>query len=292
MLHVTTALRYAARGVAVFPVPPDSKKSYKSADHSDGRKWGATSDPAEVRRDFTRWPNARIGIPTGIVNKIVVVETDTEAGHGHGVDGQAALAQLEVEHGALPETRTAISPSGSVHRYFRHPGAGIKIKTTASVIGTAIDVRGDGGMVIAPPSVNLDGRRYRWINKLPIAAMPTWLIELTRDKPPTTSQRAVAAIQRPITGANGYGSAALESEIAALANTAPGVRNYALNKAAFSLFQLVDGHELDGGEVERRLIEAATVNGLVDDDGLPSVMATIRSGKCAGLQYPRSRPRS
>lgn len=288
---LAAALAYAARGLALFPVPPDSKKSCKSAEHSDGRKWGMTRHPAEITQDFTHWPDARIGIPTGAINRIVVVETDTPK--GHGVDGAASLAQLEAEHGRLPDTLMACSPSGSLHRYFRHPSPGIKIKSTASLIGDGIDVRGDGGMVVTPPSVNLDGRAYRWINKLPIAAMPAWLIELTHDKPPpasTISQRAVAGIRRPFNGPNRYGVAALDREIDALTNTAPGVRNHALNKAAFSLFQLVGGYELDGAEVERRLIEAATLNGLVADDGLPSVLATIKSGRRAGRQYPRSRP--
>jgi hypothetical protein len=287
---LAAALAYAGRGLAVFPACAAVKKSHKCAERSNGARWGATADPTEVRRDFTRWPNARIGIPTGTINRIVVVETDTMA--GHGVDGAASLAQLEAEHGPLPDTLTACSPSDSLHRYFRHPGAGIRIRTTASLIGDGIDVRADGGMIIAPPSVNLDNNQYRWLNKLPIAAMPVWLIELTRDKPPpapTISQRAVAGIRRPFNAANRYGIAALNREFDALTNTAPGGRNHALNKAAFSLFQLVGGHELDGAEVERRLIEAAVINGLIADDGLPSVLATIRSGMRAGLQNPRSR---
>jgi hypothetical protein len=286
---LAAALAYAALGLAVFPARPDKKSSYKSAKYSDGRKWGATSDPAEIRADFGRWLHSRIGLPTGTGNRIVVVEVDTVA--GHGVDGAASLAQLEAKHGGLlPETRMACSPSGSIHRYFRHPGPGIKIKNTASELGKGIDVRGDGGMVIAPPSINPDGRRYRWLNKLPIAPMPGWLVELTRYRPPTISQRAVAAIARPFATPNAYGVSALESEIEALTNTKPSTRNCALNKASFSLHQLVGGGELDGAEVVRRLIDACIANGLVADDGLPSVLATIKSGMCAGLQSPRRRP--
>ena len=285
------ALHYAARGLAVFPVPPDAKKSFKCAARNDGRAWGATRNAEEIRGDFARWPDARIGIPTGADNGIVVVETDTVA--GHGVDGTAALARLESEHGALPDTLRAISPSGSIHRYFRHPGAGIKIKNSASEIGTGIDVRGDGGMVVAPPSVTPGIGAYRWLGRNPIAAMPGWLIELTREKPraaPTISQRAIAAIGRPTNGsASTYGEAAIEYEITALAQALPGSRNDTLNRAAFSLFQLVGGGEIQEGEVLDRLIEASTVNGLVADDGLPSVMATIESGRRAGLQHPRSR---
>lgn len=283
------ALAYAGRGLHVFPARPDRKRSYKSAEYSDGRKWGATSDPAEIRQDFARWPHARIGIPTGAVNGIVVLETDTIA--GHSIDGAASLAGLESFRDPLPDTLRAISPSGSIHRYFRHPGDGIKIKGSTSELGAGVDVRADGQMVIAPPSVNPGGSEYRWISKGPLAPMPAWLIELTRDKPrpaPSISQRAVAGIKT--FNRSGYGAAALESEIATLAAVAPGYRNAALNRASFNLHQLVGTNELDAAVVRHRLIDASTVNGLVADDGLPSVIATIESGKRAGLAHPRRRP--
>ena len=69
----------------------------------------------------------------------------------------------------------------------------------------------------------------------------------------------------------------------------PGARNHALNRCSFRLFQLVAGGELDRAIVVDRLIDASHRNGLVKDDGLRSVMATIRSGAGAGLKFPRSR---
>jgi hypothetical protein len=284
------ALRYGESDLFVFPVPPGAKRSYKSALRSGGRRWGATRDADVIQRDFTRWPFARIGIPTGIDNGIVVVETDTI--EGHGVDGAASLAQLEARHGPLPETLQAISPSGSVHRYLKHPGAGIKIKNSAGELRPGIDVRGDGGMVIAPPSVTPEVGAYRWLNRSPIAAMPEWLVELTREKPPTISQRAAAAIKPPSSTANAYGAAALDAEIRLLAAAPDGGRNHALNRTSFRLHQLVAGGELDAGEVEQRLIDATIANGLMSDrgnGGMRNVMATIRSGAKAGLQHPRSR---
>jgi hypothetical protein len=86
-----------------------------------------------------------------------------------------------------------------------------------------------------------------------------------------------------------YGQAALEREIAALANTAPGSRNHALNRASFALHQLVAGGVLDGNEVQQRLVGAAHANGLMAE-GPRAVMATIASGARAGRQHPRSRP--
>jgi hypothetical protein len=282
MSALAAALAYADRGWSVFPARPDRKCSYKSAEYSDGRKWGMTRDPAEVRRDFTHWPNARIGLPTGAINKIIVVETDTVA--GHSVDGAASLAQLEARHGALPDTRMACSPSGSLHRYFRHPGSNIKIKSTASVIGAGIDVRGDGGMVIAPPSVNLDGRAYRWINHNPIATLPAWLIELTREKPPSISQRAIAAIRPPIEALSKYGTAALRGELDNIHRAELGHRNAALNKAAFALGQLVVIGLLDEAEVARLLFEAAAVWGNPNKD-----RDVIRYAMQAGMRHPRTR---
>jgi len=69
----------------------------------------------------------------------------------------------------------------------------------------------------------------------------------------------------------------------------PGGRNSALNRASFRLHQLVAGGEIDRSECEDRLIAACRSNGLVADDGLPSVVATLRSGARAGLRHPRSR---
>ena len=108
------ALAYAARGWCIFPAPRGTKKSHKAAEHSDGRRWGATDNPDEIRRDYAHWPQANVGIPTGAENGIWVLEADTKEG-GHEHDGIAALCALEAKYGALPATLQAQSPSGSLH---------------------------------------------------------------------------------------------------------------------------------------------------------------------------------
>jgi hypothetical protein len=173
MTALTEALGYViCRRWQIFPVPPGTKRSYKSARYSGGRPWGMSRDPAEIESDFKRWPDGGVGIPTGKVNGIFVVEADTV--EGHGVDGLAALKMLEARHGPLPETLMAESPSGSIHRYFNWPGE--EIKNSAGKLARGVDVKGDGGMVLAPPTRTEKGV-YRWLNHLPIADAPPWAIE-------------------------------------------------------------------------------------------------------------------
>ena len=165
------ALCYAAQGWHVFPAPRgEKKKSHKSAKYSNGRNWGKTTDPSEIRADFTRWPEANLGIATGIDSDIWVLEADTK--EGHNVDGIASLRALEAQHGPLPVTLMAQSPSGSIHYYFKWP-KGRMIRNSTSELAAGVDVRGEGGMVIAPPSVRVGVGSYVFINNAEIADAPS-----------------------------------------------------------------------------------------------------------------------
>ncbi len=179
-MTLEAALAYAARGWYVFPAPAGKKKSHKKAEFSAGANWGKTRDPEQIKRDFAQWPNANVGLPTGKDSGFWVMEADTAK--GHGVDGLASIKELQEKHGPLPKTLMAESPSGSQHYYFNWP-AGASIKNSSSRIATGIDVRGEGGMVIAPPSMRSDGQ-YRWLNDLPIADAPGWLIDLVAGEAP------------------------------------------------------------------------------------------------------------
>jgi Bifunctional DNA primase/polymerase, N-terminal/Protein of unknown function (DUF3987) len=176
------ALRYASEnGWYVFAadIADGEKKGHKAGISKRKRRWDATRDPKQIWRDFTQWPEA-VGIETGVDSGIFVVETDTLKAHKY--DGGANLRMLEAEHSRLPETRMAVSPSGSMHRYFKHPGGEIVSRT----IVPGVDCKGDAGMVIAPPSVRKDGV-YRWFNDLPIADAPDWLIKMVQDDVPEQS---------------------------------------------------------------------------------------------------------
>ena len=174
------ALHYASElDWVVFPAPPGEKKSYKSAKFSNGKNWGVTKDPEEIKRDFKKWPKANVGIPTGVENGFFVVEADTL--EGHKVDGIANLQRLIDANGPLPETRMARSPTGSIHYFFNYPAEG-RIPNSASKLVPGVDVRGEGGMVVAPPSVKPGVGIYEWLNETDIADAPQWLLDLVIEK--------------------------------------------------------------------------------------------------------------
>jgi putative DNA primase/helicase len=275
MSALTDVLDYAARGWQVFPLKPQTKEPATRRGFYD-----ATTNPATLRRWFANFPY-NVGVRTGAPSNVFVLDTD-------GVLGFASLGEIESEHGRLPPTLLSITGNGR-HYWFatRDP-----IPCSTAKIGPGIDVKADLGYVAAPPSIHPNGKTYRWFDdsKSPAVA-PDWLLRLARArKLLPISERACALIRRPSSnGPSAYGNRALEDEIEALAAAAPGSRNQALNRAAFRLAQLAAGGELDRTHVVDRLIDASHRNGLIQDDGLRSVMATIRSGMAAGLQHPRSR---
>lgn len=168
-------LDYAQRyGWLSFPVPPGTKKSHRKQSNPDAPRWGATRDPKRIERDHEKWPDAGVGIPAGD-NHLVDIEIDTVA--GHGVNGAASFKTLEQQHGKLPVTLMFESPSGSVHRIFKYP-EGVKIRNSVGLLGPGIDVLGEGGMFIAPPTERPGKGVYRWLNHKPVAEFPQWAIDL------------------------------------------------------------------------------------------------------------------
>lgn len=164
-----SALALAKRGKPVFPCKPD-----KSPFTKHGFK-DATIDVGIIPQWWTQHPNALIGMPTGSVSGLVVLDVDNKNGH----DGDESLHQLQQKYGQLPDTPQVLTPSGGRHIYFRHPG--VPIKSTASRVGDGLDIRGDGGYVIVPPSpVNGKGYEHDAASPTTVADMPGWLVNLTK----------------------------------------------------------------------------------------------------------------
>ncbi len=113
----------------------------------------ATTDPSTVQNWWTKHPLANIGMPTGSVSGLVVVDIDER----HG--GSESLKALEQRIGTLPSTLTSRTGAG-FHCFFKYPG--FTVKNGVAVLGPGIDIRGDGGYVVVPPSLHANGRRYEW----------------------------------------------------------------------------------------------------------------------------------
>jgi hypothetical protein len=177
--RLETALILADAGITVFPADPITKIAYKAARFSGGVRWGATCDRSQIKWDFKRWPNAALCMPTGRDNGVFVVEADTM--EGHGVDGIGNFQKLIDANSPLPETRMVRSPSGSIHRWFKNPDH-LLIQNSESKIAQGVDVLGEGGMVLIPPTVKPGVGEYIWLNMLKLADAPPWLLELVVQK--------------------------------------------------------------------------------------------------------------
>jgi Bifunctional DNA primase/polymerase, N-terminal/Primase C terminal 1 (PriCT-1) len=121
---------------------------------------------------FRRWPDANIGIVTGEISNLIVVDVDPK----HG--GEHSLERLQQRFGSLPSTVESETGGGGRHLYFAHPG--IVCRNRAG-LAQGIDLRGDGGYVVAPPSVHPSGRRYVWAfgrspAEMSLAPLPRWLM--------------------------------------------------------------------------------------------------------------------
>ncbi len=168
------ALFYAKRGWSVFPCKnkiPLTPRGFKDA----------SADEAVIRQLFNGHNGANIAIATGKVSGIFVVDIDVK----NGATGDESLKDLEREFGEIPHTVEAITWSGGRHIFFRYPESGVGCKTG---IRSGIDIRGDGGYVIAPPSV-IENRSYEWEaahhpDETMIAEAPEWLVELLSEKQP------------------------------------------------------------------------------------------------------------
>jgi putative DNA primase/helicase len=136
--------------------------------------------PQRIWKKFVWWwefehPVSNMGIRTGQESGLVVLDIDPDKG------GEASLCQLEAQYGPLPETATVLSGGGGRHLCFQHPGS--RVLTTSGNLGPGLDTRGDGGYIVAPPSLHVSGQGYKWgpgksPDKVPLAPLPAWLSDL------------------------------------------------------------------------------------------------------------------
>ncbi len=182
MTTLEDALDYARQGWRVIPILPGSKRPALT-------RWTeqATTDSATIKEWWDGHDDYGVGIATGPTSGFWVLD----------VDDFDSFRDLEQRYEMLPDTRTSITGSGGFHFLFRWPTDGRDIRNDAGRrLGPGLDVRGDGGQIVAPPSIHPNGNTYQWDAGLgdDIAEAPEWLLELVCAEPTTeTTERTVAA---------------------------------------------------------------------------------------------------
>ena len=206
-----------------------------------------------------------LGIITGKASRIVAMDFDDEVAWIAGVE----------RCGGFPITPMVVTGKGR-HVYFAHPGGDRRNRT--GLDGLRLDVRADGGFVVAPPTWHPKyGRRYRWVEgrspwDVPFAPMPAELIAWCW--PP----RPKLVPMQPVKGSTSYIESALRGEVEAVLASSKGTRNTTLNDAAWNLFRL-DG--IDPVSTSQTLLDAAIHAGLSEHEAARTIASALEARRGA-----------
>jgi hypothetical protein len=142
---LAAALWYAKLGFRVFPLKPGTKEPLI-------KDWPnkATWDEAQIREWWGKWPDANIGIATGRYRDGYFCVLDFDPRNGGDWYG-------DVGEDILPPTWVVHTGGGGRHYYYKtpYPLRGRKLKD-------GVDLKGEGGYVVAPPSIHPNGQKYVW----------------------------------------------------------------------------------------------------------------------------------
>jgi hypothetical protein len=130
----------------------------------------ATTDLDIIKQWFTKYPSANVGIRCGVDSGIFVVDVDNH----NGIDGEE---QLRLS-GELPPSIEVVTGSGGRHIYLSLSGQKVRNRKLAP----NVDIRGEGGYIVAPPSTHASGQLYRWKpssspTEVELASPPPWLVK-------------------------------------------------------------------------------------------------------------------
>ena len=252
---LAAAVAYARKGWAVFPlheILPDGRCSCVQGAACPTKNRGkhprtrhgfkeASSDERQVLEWWTAWPGANIGLATGRASGVYVLDIDVKPDQ----DGFASLNGVEAEIGAAPETLSAETGTGGRHLYFAAADVPADRRVTIGQgLKPGIDLRGDGGYVVLPPSCNASGA-YRWVSSKgsgPAAA--GWLLRfLDAVKPPLRPSRPVpaGALDAPLTQKLRRASAYLARVPGAISGSGGHAQTWIAVQAVVQGFDLPEG---------------------------------------------------
>ena len=284
-LRVEWAIVYARIGWKILPLWPVRDGQCSCEGGAECRRAGkhpagilvrhglkdASADPVVFERWWRRLPDAGLAVATGPASGILVLDID-------GPEGEASLAELEQHHGPLPLTcgQCTGGGRGGWQLFFQWP-AGCSIRNSVGRVGAKLDVRGDSGSAVLPPTVTREP--YLWFEDRnpwllpPDELPPEWLDLLDLPTPPRPSWRStsVDASQRR------YVARAVESELALIASAPEGQRNDALNRGSHTLFRLVLSHGVPFEVIRDGLLLAALHAGLGEREAVATIQSAARA---------------
>lgn len=286
------ALDYAARGIAVFPLVPRQKRPLVANGFKE-----ASRDPDQVRRWWGRNAQSNVGIATGVLAGFWVLDLD-------GPEAEADLAALEAVHGALPVTVEQATGKGR-HLCFAWDPAR-PVRNSQGKIGRGIDVRGEGGYIVAPPSIHPGdekkgipaGRVYTWSPgrspaDLAFAPAPPWLLALALPAAEQPRPASATSLPRKVEQgrASRFGEATLATVCRLIATAPPGKQQGSLWGYACQVGAYVAGGEIEADYARRALIDAGL---RMTPAGKPWLQKDVEShvdrGLAKGALHPKSAP--
>ncbi|MDP9394621.1 MAG: bifunctional DNA primase/polymerase [Actinomycetota bacterium] len=274
---LAAALTYAEHGWPVFPLrgklPAKPKAKGGNGFHD------ATTDVEMVRSMWRSYPGANVGVRTGEAAGIAVLDVD-------GEKGIRSLTRIERERGVLPGTVVSMTGSDGLHMlYGWREGLGIG----AGTFGVGLDLRGEGGYIVAPPSIHPDtGSRYRWAGNGDFAhELPPWpdaILPLPAAKAKTTVEGPFASPAATPRGSVRGRLLGVLTRVISERDT----RNNLVHWGAVRIGEMFLAGELtDLEQATAALRDAALAAGLPDREVGDHTRGSIRSGLCTAGVMPR-----
>ena len=190
---IEAAISYGHRGWPVLPLQPKEKTPLgKLVPHG---LHDATTDINTIKEWWSQEPDANVGIRTGKGSGLVVLDIDPRH------EGDDHLSELEAQHGKLPDTVKVLTGGGGRHLYFQYPDQETHLKNATKFLGwRGIDIRADGGYVVAPPSCHPSGGEYTWEvsshpDDIPLAPLPQLFLTKLTDR--SSSQNQLSESHQP-----------------------------------------------------------------------------------------------
>ena len=257
------ALAYARRGWCVLPVYSaedggqctceKGRECESPGKHPRTRRGGkdATIDEGQIKEWWTEWPDSNVGIATG--NGLIVLDVD-------GREGFETLRKLQDQYGNLSETY-AVRTGRGLHYYYLWPDSQA-VRNSAGKLGPGMDVRANGGYVVAPPSLHRNGHRYNVAYEAEVADLPPKWVEAIKQPNSKAKSLPVPVTTQPRSHSRAKVQPThdawqrLQEEAERIANAKPGEQEPAIREGAYGIGLQVGADLLDHSDAKAILIAA------------------------------------